>query len=108
MVLLHKLWPQLCLVGWVLIVDIENFRSGPDILRGIPVAAYAPVHIERIDFIRQRHFIDLAMAGGTADAFVQVNAVVKVNEVRKIVYARPFNGFAGRPTIPNRLRDRGA
>jgi len=68
------------------------------------MATQAPVHVESIDFIGQRHFIDLPVAGGTADALIQVDAVIKVNVIGKIMDARPLNRLARCPAIPNGLR----
>ena len=47
----------------------------------------------------------LPVAGRAANAFVDVNAVVEIDEIRQIVHARPFDRFAARPAFADWLRD---
>lgn len=43
------------------------------------------------------------MTGRAADAFVHMNSVVEIGEVRKIMDANPFQWLAGFETRPDRL-----
>ena len=45
----------------------------------------------------QRHLIHLPVAGRAANAFIDVNAVIEIDEVREIVYPGPVDRFAGLP-----------
>ena len=68
------------------------------------MAVQAPVHVQGIHLIGQRHLIHLPVASGTADALVEVDAVIKVHEIRKVMYPGPLNRLAACPAIANRLR----
>src|SRR5205814_1453025 len=67
------------------------------------VAVQAPLHVKRRRLPGQRHLIDAAMAGGAADAFLHVNTVIEVDEVRKVVDAVPTQRFARAQAFANRL-----
>ncbi len=67
----------------------------------LAVTVQTPLHLQRGDLPCQRHQIHSSMASGTADPLVDVDAVVKVDKVREIVYSSPLNRFAGPPTLPN-------
>ena len=71
------------------------------------MAVEAPVHVESIDTPSERHLIDAAVTGGAANAFVDVDAMIEVNESRQIVHARPLNRSARAETLSYRLQ-RGA
>jgi hypothetical protein len=90
LVFLNQVRSQLQLVVRVLVGDVENLIPRPDILRRIAVTLNAPLHVKRIDFIHQRHPVNSAVTGRAADAFIHVNAVVKVDKVRQIVDPRPL------------------
>jgi hypothetical protein len=82
MIFVHKLRTQFRLIGRILIVNVEDFRLWPDKLGGIAMAVHAPVHIKRVHAVHERHLIHLPVTGRAAHAFVDVNAVVEINEVR--------------------------
>jgi hypothetical protein len=46
------------------------------------MAINTPLHVKGLRFARERHLIDAPMAGRTADAFGDVNAVVEVDVAR--------------------------
>ena len=81
----------------------EHFLFRSDELFGIAMTLEAPLHIQRRDLIGQRHKIDAAVTGRTADAFVHVNAVVEINEVRQVVHSSPPDWLACAPALANRL-----
>src|SRR5262249_17975228 len=49
----------------------------------------APLHLQRRYLIRQRHQVDSPVTGGATNAFVDVNAVIEIDEVRQIVHSSP-------------------
>src|SRR5207245_7518762 len=55
----------------------------------------SPLHLERLRLPHERHAIHGPVARRAADAFVDVNAVIEVDEVRQIVDARPQDRLAG-------------
>src|SRR3954464_9583326 len=69
---------------------IENRIAGwANVLGGIAMAIKAPFHLQRCMRVRQRHLIDRSMARSAANPFVDMNLVVEVNKVRKIVQLGP-------------------
>ena len=46
------------------------------------------------------------MARDTADALLDMNAVIEKNEIRQLIDAVPFNGLAAREAFPHRRQDR--
>jgi hypothetical protein len=108
MILLNQLATNLGLIWGIHIVDVEDLGSRADIPLRLPVTVDAPVHVESVDPVHQRHFIHLAMAGRATDALVDVNAVIEINEVGKVVDACPLNWFSACPAISNGLRQRSA
>lgn len=52
---------------------------------------HAPLHLQRCHLIHQRHVVHLPVAGGAADAFVDVYAVVEIGEVRQVVNPHPLD-----------------
>jgi hypothetical protein len=52
----------------------------------------------------QGHLIDLAVTGRAAHAFVHVNAVIEINEVRQTMHANPLDGFISAITFAHRLQ----
>ncbi len=55
------------------------------------MALQAPLHVQGILAPRQRHVSHRAMAAYTADTFLQVNAVIEIYKIGKVVDADPFN-----------------
>ena len=102
-VLPNQLTAEFGLIGRIHIIDVEDLRFRADVPLRLPVTVYAPVHVQRVHPVRQRHLIYLAVARGATDALVDVNAVIEINEVGKIVNARPLDGFSARPAIANGL-----
>jgi len=76
-------------------VHVDDVLLWAQGLLRIAMAVQAPLHGQFLGLKDQGHLIDLAVAGGTADAFAYVNAVVEINEIRKTVDAHPFDGFIG-------------
>src|SRR6516225_10587251 len=101
LILLHQASAQLQLIrGW-LVVHPEHGFARPHVALGLPVAVEAPFHLQRFLAPHERHAIDLAVTGRAPDAFVHVNAVVEVHEVRQVVHARPLERRACTETVAN-------
>src|SRR5262245_26403874 len=56
------------------------------------MALQAPLHKQRVFSPRNWHLIDRSMTSRTLDASIHMNAVIEINEIRKIVDARPLQG----------------
>ena len=77
------------------------------------MAIQTPLHVKGLSFPRQWHLIDPTVTGFATNANMNVNAVIEVNEVGRIVDARPSNrtilpkaradGFQRRAVCPNLL-----
>ncbi len=65
-----------------------------------------PLHLQRLRLRNDRHLIDAAMTGRTADAFVDVNRVIEIGEVRQIMHAYPFKRLSVFETFTHRLEIR--
>ena len=63
------------------------------------MALNAPLHLQRRYFYNERHLIDPSVARCTADAFVDMDRVIEINVIGKIVDARPFDRDAGFPAF---------
>jgi len=69
------------------------------------MAFNAPLHIKRIYFVRQRHPVYSAVTSRAANAFVHMDAVVKVDEIRQIVDACPFERLTSAEAGTDRLQN---
>jgi hypothetical protein len=81
-VFFDQLAPQFGLIRRVNVIDIKHFGLGPDVFFRLPVAVDAPIHVEGIHAIHQRHLVHPAVAGGASYALVDVNAVIEIDKVR--------------------------
>src|SRR5262249_50891841 len=88
------------------VVDAKNRFPRTDVALGIPMAVEAPLHLQRLLLPHERHPIDLAVAGGAADAFVHVDAVVEVDEIGEIMHPRPLDAAIGAEARAHRLEIR--
>src|SRR5262249_49797823 len=84
-------------------VHVVDLLFGPDVALRLAVALEAPLHQEGGVLVRQRHLVDRAVAGGAAEALVDVHAVVEVGEVGQAVDAVPGDGLAGAVALADRF-----
>ena len=63
--------------------------------------------MQRAVLKHDRHVIDVAVARGTADPFVHVNAMVEIDVDGKIMNALPDNGVIVPPAIADGLENLG-
>ena len=82
---------------------IEDFLTRPYEFFRLAVAFQTPFHIEGVDFPHQRHLVNLPVTGLTRNTFVNMDAVIEVNKIGKIVNPHPFNGVARAITFTNRF-----
>ena len=68
------------------------------------MAIQTPFHPEGLRLPGQWHSIDPTVTGFAADAFVEMNAVIEVHEVRDLVNPRPFDRAVFAQARPNRLQ----
>jgi len=68
------------------------------------VAFEAPFHLQRILAPRQRHLTDRPVARHTANAFLDVDTVIEIDEIGQIIDAIPCQRLATAPTLPYRLQ----
>src|ERR1035438_4198748 len=92
-ILLDELFSELFLVGRRLISHAEHLVARAYVLLGIAVTIYAPVHVQCVFLVRERHLVHAAVAGGASDALVDMNTVIEVYKIRRVVDARPFQRF---------------
>ena len=71
------------------------------------MAIETPLHLQRRGLVHQRHLVDRAVTGITADAFIDVNAVIEINEIRNLVHARPLDRPAAAETLAHGLEKSG-
>src|SRR5207248_3092956 len=67
----------------LLIAHVEYLVARPQIFLRRTVAIEAPLHLQRCVVIHQRHAIHRTMAGVAAYSFINMNAVIEVDEIRK-------------------------
>jgi hypothetical protein len=86
-----------------LIPHIENLIARPEIFPGIAMTAEAPLHLQRFLLIHQRHLVDRAVASVAADSLGDMNTVIEVDEVGKLVDPRPLQRFSAAIAGSHRL-----
>jgi len=105
-ILLEQSEPAFCLiVGRLPALIVNLILWSKKFLRRF-VAIQTPAHVQRMRFRSDRHLLDVAVAGGTADAFLNVNAVIEENEIGRLIHAIPFQRLPGREALSNRREHR--
>ena len=103
-VLGHKFFSDLVLICGRFPLHVENLVLGSNIFCRVAMAIDTPLHVERRSLENQRHLIHGAVAGGAADALIDVNAVVEINVVGQAVHSHPLDGLIGAETFADRLQ----
>src|ERR1700722_12455575 len=80
-------------VGWT-VMHVEHLVAGTQIILRLAVTAHAPAHLQRFLLIHQRHAVDRSVAGVATNSLVDVNAVIEVHKIWKLVDARPLQRFS--------------
>ena len=84
-------------------VHIENLFPRSHKVFRITMTLQAPLHLQRRRLVGDGHLIDPTVTGRTAHALVDMNAVIEISEVRKIVHAYPLQRLAAAKTRAHRL-----
>src|SRR5580700_2279035 len=78
----------------LLVLHIENLIARAQIFFRRAMAAQAPLHLQTLLLIHERHPVDGAVTGIASNSLIDMNAVVEKDEVGELVYARPLQGLA--------------
>lgn len=96
-----------CLIGVIGAVrHIKDLRLRPDELLRLAVTLDTPFHLERILFVNGRHLIDRPVTGRAAYALCDMNAVIEIDVLRKVVNAVPLDRFVISEACSDRLKVR--
>ena len=87
-------------------IRVVNLLLRPNESLRRAVTFETPFHIKCIHPPRDRHLIDTAMAGGTAESLCDMDAVIEINVIGQIVHTGPFQGHIRGKTFPHRREDR--
>src|SRR5438309_10022308 len=87
-------------------LHIENLFPGAHKLFRITMTLQTPLHLQRRRLVGDGHLIDPTVTGRTAHAFLHMNAVIEISEVRQIVHAYPLQRLAAAKTRAHRLEIR--
>ena len=68
------------------------------------MAIQAPLHQQRIGLKHQRHLVDLSVARRAAYALVDMNAVIKIDEIGQAMNFDPRDGFIAAIALANGLQ----
>jgi hypothetical protein len=106
LVFINELRAQLFLVGGRLPLHVENLFFRPDEFLWLAMTLQAPLHLKRRNLHRERHEINASMTGRAPDAFVDVYAVVEIDEVGQVMHFRPLDGLTGSVAFTDGLKER--
>ena len=77
-------------------MEVINLCARPEVILRVAMTLQAPLHVEGLGPPGERHLVDRYVSGGTAHAFVDVDAVVEKNEVGQVVDPVPRQRPASR------------
>ena len=80
-------------------VHFEDLILRPDEHLRLAMTLEAPLHLQRRRLISQRHQVNSPVTSRAPHALVYVNAVIEINEVGKVVNARPLDGVTCAPAL---------
>ena len=78
---------------------VVDLAGRAEVLGRIAMAVQAPLHLQGVLLIHDRHQVDAAVAGRTANPLIHVDRVIEIHEVGKIVHAGPGDRFARCPAV---------
>jgi hypothetical protein len=85
-------------------IHVENLIARAENRFRIAMAVQAPMHQKRAGLKDQGHLVNLAVARGAANTFVDVNTVIEIDVVREAMDANPLDRFIGSITFAHRLQ----
>ena len=89
------------LVRWRFPLRVENLIGGPQVFLRRIVTIETPAHIKRVRLPGDRHTVHRPMAGGAADAFLNVDAMIEEDKIRSLIDALPMNRLARGEALAN-------
>jgi hypothetical protein len=91
LILRNESAPEFHLVLRGLIRHVIDFVARPNMPLRLAVTVQAPLHLERLCLVDLWHLIYAPMTTGAAYSLVDMNAVIEVHEIGKVVDSNPFN-----------------
>jgi hypothetical protein len=79
----------------LLVTHVEDFAARAQVILRGAMAGQAPLHLQTFLLVHQGHLVDWAVTGVAADSFVDMNAVIEIDEVGQLVDACPLQRLAG-------------
>src|SRR5215467_6532156 len=86
----------------LLILHIEHLVPWTQKPLRLAMAVQAPLHLQCVFRVHQRHFVHLAVATEAAHAFVDVDAVIEIHKIRQVMHPRPLQRLAAGKAITHR------
>src|SRR6185503_5267006 len=80
LVFLNQFRSQRALISRRLIRHVENFLARTHEAFRRTMTVETPIHVERVFPPYQRHLVNTAVTGRTSDSFVNVNAMIEIDE----------------------------
>ena len=74
-------------------VHIENLIARSDVVSWIGVAVHAPAHLQTGRLNDGIHLVNLPMTGDAGDPFIDVRAMVEIDEIGERIDPIPDNGL---------------
>jgi hypothetical protein len=90
----------------LLVSHIKNLLTRPQIFLRPAMTLNAPLHLQRCVVKHQRHAVHRPVAGVAPHPFVDVNAVIKINKVGKIIHPVPQQRLPSAKTFAYRFEQR--
>ena len=85
-------------------IHVKYLISWPEHLFGPAMAVEAPLHQQGVGLKNQRHLVNFSVTGRAANAFIDVNAVIEIDEIRQMVHPDPLDGFIASIALTDRLK----
>jgi hypothetical protein len=98
--------PEFHLVLGRLIRHVIDFVAGSNMPLRLAVTVQAPLHLERLCFVDLWHLIYAPVTTRASYSLVDMNAVVEVHEIGKVVNSNPLNRLTAPVTLTYRLERR--
>ena len=101
----HEFSPKHKLIGRAPI-HVEDLVARTDVFFRCAMAIEAPFHIQRAGFPRELHLVQLAVASDAANPMIDVDAVIKKDEIGGLIDAVPMQRLVGGQTVADRGEQR--
>src|ERR1019366_6911000 len=85
----HQLAADLFLISGRQVTHGGNEITRSDEFFGVAMTLQAPLHLQRVHLVSERHAVHSAVAALAAHTLIDVNAVVEVDEIGQVVDPRP-------------------